>query len=134
MSDDLTVPAPATAVLTVLIRERLPSEFADVRVCTKIPNPRPGRIIRISRRPGGGMGDGGHTDVVLTLVECWAATEDDAEDLANLARAILKSARSHTVDGTFIRRWKEDSGPYSWPDESGQERFQFTGELRLKIG
>lgn len=76
----------------------------------------------------------GQTDQMFALVECWAATEDDAEDLANLVRAILKSSRSNTVLGTFVRSWKENSGPYRWPDESGQERFQFTGELLLKIG
>lgn len=133
MSDDLMVPASATVVLAALIRERLPTEYSDVRVCTKIPNPRPAHIVRVTRRPGGGMAASGHTDQVFALLECWADTEDDAEDLANLVRAVMKSARSRTVHGTFIRSWKEDSGPYPWPDESGQERFQFTGELLLKI-
>lgn len=134
MSDDLTVPAPATAVLAVLIRERLPAEFSTVWVGTQIPSPRPARIVRVARTPGGGMAAQGQTDQMFALVECWAATEDDAEDLANLVRAILKSSRSNTVLGTFVRSWKENSGPYRWPDESGQERFQFTGELLLKIG
>lgn len=133
MAEALTWPAPATAVLATLVRERLPAEFSDVWVGTKIPNPTHPRMVRVSRTAGGGMATHGQTDHVYALFECWADDEDGAEELANVVRAVLKSSPGHWAHDTFIRWWKENSGPYSWPDASDQVRFQFTGEILLKI-
>ncbi|MDV8066390.1 hypothetical protein R4P64_07725 [Rhodococcus sp. IEGM 1366] len=137
MSGDLIIPASAETVLATLIREQMPAHL-DVWVGTEAPNPRRsgvrGRKVRVSRTPGGGMAAHGRTDHVFALIECWADTEDEADDLAAVVRAIMKASRSRTVLGTFVRWWKENSGPYRWPDESDQERYQFTGELLLKIG
>lgn len=134
---DLNVPASAETVLATLIREQMPAHL-DVWVGTETPSPRtnPGHTlkVRVSRTPGGGMASHGQTDHVFALLECWADTEDEADDLAAVVRAIMKASRSRTVLGCFIRWWKENSGPYRWPDESNQERYQFTGELLLKIG
>ncbi|MCZ9635157.1 hypothetical protein [Rhodococcus sp. BH5] len=134
--NNLIVPASAETVLATLIQEQMPDHLV-VWVGTETPNPRtnPGHTlkVRVSRTPGGGMATHGQTDRVFALLECWADTEGEADDLAAVVRAIMRDSRSRTVLGTFIRSWKENSGPYRWPDESGQERYQFTGELLLKI-
>lgn len=133
---NLLIPASAETVLATLIREQMPDHL-DVWVGTETPNPRTGSTnalkVRVSRTPGGGMAPHGRTDHVFALLECWADTEDEADNLAAVVRAIMKASRSRTVLGTFIRWWRENSGPYRWPDESNQERYQFTGELLLKI-
>ncbi|KXF56143.1 hypothetical protein AXA44_02605 [Rhodococcus sp. SC4] len=134
MTTELFIPKPAQAVATTLITEGLPGSHSDVWVATKIPNPRQPRMIRPSRMPGGGLAANGATDRVRLLVECWADDEGDAEDLANVVRAVLNASPGRWALGAFVRHWKEDGGPYSWPDESGQERWQMTGELLLKVG
>lgn len=134
MSGPLFVPAPATEVAIALVRERLPDGFDDVLVSDRVPDDRPERMVRLSRLPGGGLAAAGATDVVRLLVECWSMDDGEAERLANVVRAVLASSRSHWAAGTFIRHWKEDGGPYEFPDTSGQARWQLTGELLLKVG
>ncbi|MFF2026563.1 hypothetical protein [Rhodococcus koreensis] len=131
---ELFIPKPAQLVAAAVVQEGLPSEFADVWVATKVPEPRRPRMVRATRMPGGGLTAHGATDTVRLLLECWGDDEEAAESLANVARAVLKASIGRTVADTFVRHWKEDGGPYPWPDESGQERWQLTGDLLLKVG
>lgn len=134
MSGPLFIPAPATEVAIALVREGLPEGYDGVLVSDEVPTTRPDRMVRLSRLPGGGLAAAGATDVVRLLVECWATDDGAAERLANVVRAVLTASRSRWAAGTFVRHWKEDGGPYEFPDTSGQARWQLTGELLLKVG
>ncbi|MBM4468165.1 hypothetical protein GS502_01340 [Rhodococcus hoagii] len=133
MNGPLFIPAPATEVAIALVRDGLPDECDDVLVSDQVPDTRPPRLVRLSRLPGGGLAAAGATDVVRLLVECWAPDDGTAERLANVVRAVLVASRSRWAVGVFIRNWKEDGGPYSFPDASGQARWQQTGDLLLKV-
>lgn len=98
------------------------------RVSTRIPNPRPARLVRVRRRGGP------RTDVVLEialmLMECWAATEPDAEALANLTAALFASLEGQTVAGAHITHAEILGGPSNDPDpDSESPRYTLTGQL-----
>ncbi len=122
-------PRSSLAIAVAAVKSLVPS---DVRVATKVPNPRPKKFVRISRI--GGSRTNPVTDQATLLFECWAATDVDAEELANLVSDSLPSVIGHWFDGSFVRHWRLTFGPVDHPDESGQARFQFQGELLIKIG
>ena len=101
-------------------------------VRTRVPNPRPAEFVRVERL--GGTRRNVVTDEALISVEAWAATEQDAHDLAQLARGWLHAAQGSTVAGFgTVYRVDELGGPAHSPDpESGQERFTFSVQLALR--
>ncbi|WP_125458782.1 hypothetical protein [Rhodococcus sp. 1168] len=103
-----------------------------VKVATRVPNPRPKKLVRISRI--GGTRSNPVTDQAVLLFECWASSDIEAEELANHVVDSLPSIRGRWFDGSFIRHWRLTFGPVDHPDESNQARFQFQGELLIKIG
>ncbi|EOM77905.1 hypothetical protein DW322_08835 [Rhodococcus rhodnii] len=134
MSAPLFVPKSATKVAIALVRDGLPGGHHDVLVTDAVPDERPSRLVRLSRIAGGGFTAHGATDTARFLVEVWGDDVDATEDLANVVRAVLRASRSRWAGGAFVRKWNEDTGPYPFPDESGQERWQMTGELLIKVG
>lgn len=102
-----------------------------VPVATKVPNPRPASFVRLARI-GGNRRDL-VTDMPVLVVECWAASEPDASDLATLARAHVAALAQETVNGAYVRSVEEVGGPVPFPDPvSGSPRYQFTVRLSLK--
>lgn len=130
----LAVPKSAQTVAVQAVTAHMPAEFADVWISDEVPNDRRPRMVRITRTPGGGMAPHGATDHARLIVECWANSDEEAELLANTVRAVLRTLRGRTAAGGFIRSWREDGGPYEWPDESQQCRWQLTGEMLIKVG
>lgn len=102
-----------------------------VVVATKVPNPRPDRFVKVTRT-------GGHqrdliTDLVQVTVECWAATDPDAADLARLVRAYVWMLAGTEAAGTWVRIVTEVGGPVAFPDpETNNPRYQFTAELNIR--
>ncbi|OZF05248.1 hypothetical protein CH302_01085 [Rhodococcus sp. 15-2388-1-1a] len=130
---ELAIPKSAQTVAVRAVTDHMPAGFEDVWISDKVPKRRRSRMIRITRTPGGGMASHGATDHARLIIECWADNDDDAELLANTTRAVLRNLIGRTAAGGFIRWWREDGGPYEWPDESGQARWQLTGEMLIKI-
>lgn len=104
---------------------------ADVWVATKIPNPRPDKLVRV-RRAGGPR-----TSLVIdnptVLIECWAETEVDAENLASLTAGIVASLDGETIDGHMILHSEILGGPVNDPDpDSATPRYTLTALLRTR--
>lgn len=122
-------PRSSLAIAVAAVQFLVP---ADVRVATKVPNPRPKKLVRISRI--GGSRSNPVTDQATLLFECWSGSDIEAEELANLVSDSLPSIIGRWYDGSFVRHWRLTFGPVDFPDESNQARFQFQGELLIKIG
>lgn len=116
-----------------LVRAYLAAEF-DARgdplpVVTRVPATRPARFIRLERVGGARLDR--ITDRPRIDVQCWGASEEDATDLAIVARALLfaipgwRGAVAYDVD--------EAGGPNTLPDPtSGHERVAFAVEVSLR--
>jgi hypothetical protein len=106
--------------------------YTDLHVGTRIPNPRPDRFVRVLRT--GGTRRNLVVDESQLTIEAWAESEQVAQDMAQLARAIVGAARGDVLDGVPIYRVDDvtgpgalPSGPVYTPDPiSQQPRFSFS--------
>lgn len=114
----------AEAVVVACLKGALPG----TKVATMVPNPRPDRLVRVTRT-GGGRRTVAHDDAMVT-VECWDKESADAASLANRVRAHLTNF--DTQDG-FVPREGEVSGPQFFPDPlTSNPRYQLTVIVRLR--
>lgn len=121
----------AAGLLTGHLADQLAAEAEPVPVVTKIPKPRPEKFIRL-RRTGGPRRDL-VTDQPQVTIEAWAGTDEEAHDLAQLARAILSGLPGTTIDGVAVYRVDELGGPVDLPDpDSAQSRYTFTIQVALR--
>ena len=123
---DLITPAPALAVAGQLLRPLL----APIPVQTKMPEPRPDRIVLV-RRPGGAMGNL-VTDRPTLIFHCWALDDVDAEQIASRVRALLKHHQFALVGDYTLHGWRE-AGCSEHPDPAvtTHARWQVTGTLGI---
>lgn len=112
----------------------LTAAFDDIPVSSKSPLLLPDKYIRVSR-VGGGL-TSLITDSARILVEAWAATVPEAEQICCEAIAALQNAQGTSVTydtdaEAFIRGFGNVDGPvdYADPDVPDKERWQFTGDL-----
>lgn len=112
--------------LRTLLAARSEPETDGVEVHGRVPNPRPTVFVQVRR-------DGGVSPVVVLdrprlTVRCWHTTEANAERLASITRALLK-----TLPGTgAIQRVRDVGGPAPAPDESGAPTYFFSVEITLR--
>lgn len=110
---------------------RLLDPVLPVPVRSKVPNPRPDSFVTI-RRTGGPRKDL-VTDNAQITVEAWAETEEEAHDLAQVARAHIGAASGSVVAGVAIYRVTEQAGPGILPDPvSDQPRYSQTFNIALR--
>ena len=123
----MSYPSPIATIRTYLNTKA--ADAADpVRAYGGVPNPRPSRFVRLMLA--------GTTDLSVAhrdarvVVECWEATEQDAERLADLVHEWL--CGMWTEDGHVPQGpdgWL--GGPYSQPDpDSETPRYTQTVILR----
>ena len=119
---------PDAALAAVLI---LRAGVDDTAVGTRVPNPREHPFVVVRRI--GGVRRNMVVDAAQLSVECWAATEEAAHDLAQLCRGLLHQAEGTTVDGITVYRMVEIGGPVLLPDpESADPRYVGTYELNTR--
>lgn len=126
MTTPVTFPDAAACAVTILNAALTPTVY------TRVPNPRPATFVRLSR--DGGIRRSVVVDQATLVVECWAASEEAAQDLAQLARAALHAAEATTV-GSYgtVYRVDEVAGLSFAPDpESDQPCYRFTVSLALR--
>lgn len=123
---DLFVFPDAAAVVCVALVEEL-----DVQAGTKVPNPRPTEFV-LARRTGGPRLNLVADDAQISI-ECWAATDEAAHDLAQRARSVVHAMRGTVVDGVTVYRVAEFTGPQDLPDPiSHQPRYVFTVSIAMR--
>lgn len=117
MSEVIVFPS-AEKILVAELKARL-----ALPVVTKVPNPRPPTFVRL-KKVGGTRRDV-VTDSPMVVVECWAPTSTEADDLSQLVRAHIFALAPDTV-----RKVREVAGPQDFPDPlSENPRYQFTVQI-----
>jgi hypothetical protein len=121
---------PADAVVVGYLSEQLAALGDSATVATKIPSPRPTRLVRITASGGGGT-----LRTVLSartvIVQCWEATEPDAGELAETCFGLLTWAWRN--DAGAIRSASVVGAPASFPDpDTSLPRYQFTLSLDIR--
>lgn len=125
MPDPILFPDAAEAVATYL------AEATEVRSVNTVPHPRPAEFLLI-RRVGGFARDLVMDDALI-VVEAWSATDGEASDLAQLARAHLLAIRNEFVGDTLVYRAVDASAPANLPDPlSSQSRFTATYTVTVR--
>lgn len=119
MPDPVLFLDAAAAVATHL------NDTLGVATAGKVPNPRPAEFYRVLRV--GGVAREKVMDDATIVVEAWAPTDEEADDLAQLARAHLLAMVNVTVADVLVYRVVDVAGPANLPDPlSNQSRSTAT--------
>jgi hypothetical protein len=101
------------------------ADALDVPVLSRVPTSRPAAFVVIRRV--GGVRRNEVTDEPMLVVECWAASDEAAADLAAAARAHVDTMVGQVVENVAVYDVTDVSGPQYLPDsESNQPRYSFT--------
>lgn len=115
-------------VEAVLIAE-LPGEIGDVRCVTELPADLEGSVPIVELARLGGPRRGA-LDFATVDFDCYAATRQQARDLAHRVGDALQRLRARKVTGGEITRVDIDSGPNWRPyDNTAIRRFGVTAQV-----
>lgn len=124
------VPAAAESVAVTIIRDGLAELGVPAVVATRYPKTDQ-TTVRVTVT--GGTTPNLVTDAPTILVECWSATEVEAEQLANSTFACLTRCPGSVYAGSWVRGWDPGSRPQNYPDpDTHMSRYQFTGVLNIR--
>ena len=126
----MTVPAVLHPSVVRLVRDHIATTL-QVQVGRKAPTTRPSRFVTVSRF--GGTRGTEVSDLPTIGIEAWAATPDDAEDLAQQARQAVHRMAGTVVGGVTVYRVTDVSAPNDLPHLSGHPRFAFTVQLHVRV-
>lgn len=119
----------AAEVYTRYLREQLVARGDMVQVGTRVPSPRPARLVR-AERIGGAQLDV-VTDRPRLDVHCWGATEADAADLMRVVRALTLAMPGWR--GAVVYDLAEVGGPNFLPDSAtSSPRYALAVELSIR--
>lgn len=129
---ELLAPPDAEAVVVAGLSSALSDRGDSAHVGTKVPNPRPPRLVRVSRT--GGRRQDLVTDAAQLTFECWDATAPDASDFCRLVYALVWAMQQSYVGGAWVRSVTEVGGPVFFPDpETDLPRYQFTASVDMRM-
>lgn len=111
-----------------LLKQKIPT----VPVSMDTPKNYPNTFITVGL-VGGGEGAQGTQNAPSFVFNCYALDAGGAEDLAELLRAVLKSAQFTRLGHVQFRAFTLEGGPYenSNPDVPGRRRWQFSGTYTM---
>lgn len=113
------------------LRAQLNTRGDTAKVATEVPNPRPPRLVKVTRT--GGPAEYPATDRPTLAVQCWAGTSPDASFLCRLVRALVWALPADPTHGADVRKVVEVGGPSFFPDPTTDlPRYQFSVELHTK--
>ena len=124
----ITLPS-ITAAFLAYMRDGMAARGKPLHVGTQVPNPRPAQFIRCLNS-GGARLSTGHGETLM-LVECWAATEVEADRIASIAYALAQAAEL-TAPHAYCPEGERGTiaAPYPLPDlDTGTPRTLFTVRL-----
>ncbi len=117
------------AALVSYLKVTLAERGDTAKVATKVPNPRPARLVRLVR--AGGLQRDRATDRPRVVLECWEATEPAAAALAKRVRAMIAGAAPGYVGGVWCDQ-VDDAGLAFSPDpDTATPRYLITAELHV---
>lgn len=136
MTTDVVLFPDAAAVAIDYLRAELADRATDIPVVKDVPKPRPAVFVTVRR--GGGVRQTVVSDNPILLVECWGdpdsgTGDEQAQDVAQLCRALLFAMAGTVQSGTAVYRVGEVAGPNDLPDPlSEQPRVVFTVQVHLR--
>lgn len=100
---------------------------SDVEVPTRTGH----RFVRVTR--SGGPRAHIVADGAQMVVQCWDSDEVAAAELLQLVRALVWAMAGTDVDGTWVYRVQEFSGPVNYPDpDTDMPRYQISMNVSMK--
>jgi hypothetical protein len=100
-------------------------------VSSRIPNPRPASLIRVTRV--GGTEANMVQERAILLIECWGATQQQAWDLVSAAYRVLQGRDPLEYNGIELGS-RSCSSPVNYPDPStSSPRYQFQLETTVNL-
>lgn len=96
-----------------------------VGISGKVPKDRPAQFVKVTLT-GNHRVDLAYREAQLTF-ECWAPSDSEASDLAELAYARMFAVAGETINGSHVRKVVHIGGPSNFEDPQSQSsRYQFT--------
>jgi hypothetical protein len=125
------LPADVEAVAVAFLDAQLAARGqAAVHVATRVPNPRPASLVRVFLA---GNNRSRPLDSHLVVLDCWAATEGAASDLARLVAGLIEAMPGETVAGHYVYHAELVGGPVNLPDpDSASPRYSVTARIVLR--
>jgi hypothetical protein len=109
----------------------LKAHISNVIIATKVPDPRPTKLIKVTRVGGSKLRL--NADSPVLVFECWGSTTIEASELARLARAYIDAMAGEKVNGVWVFKVREVGGPAYFPDpDSSLPRYQFSVAIDMK--
>lgn len=100
-------------------------------ISSDVPAPRTGPVVTVLR--AGGNRQNLISDGALLVFQAWADTKEEAYDLIKLVRAHVHAMPGNSINGTWVYKVTEASGPIYLPEPDDKTpRYQFTAQLRLR--
>ena len=126
---EILAPPAVDALVVAYLQIRLPAEFG-VHVSTRIPNPRPDALVRVTLTGGAGRSSVAlHTASVS--VEAWGPDIPAASNLARYVDALLFAAPGEIADLYAVRPL---GAVQYYPDaDTGAERYMGSYELVTRV-
>jgi hypothetical protein len=122
----------AVAVVNPYLRAALAAAGQAVPVVSRVPSDRPDKFVRV-QRTGGPETFPGVMDGAQVTVDCWAADDGAAMDLAQLARKLIHDMPGTVQSGVSVHRVVEFGGPNDLPDPvSNAPRVTFTVQIQMR--
>ena len=120
-------PPALKSMVTLLV-----SKMAPVPVSQDVPTDRPNKFIVVDRVGGSEIAHG-TVSVPIFVFQCYALNTGDAEELAELLLAELKSAQFTVVGDVQFRNFSLVGSPQHFPDPQVQDRrrWQMTGTFAI---
>ncbi|WP_378736057.1 hypothetical protein [Nocardia brasiliensis] len=127
---ELVVYPAIEALVVAYLSARLAARGDLAVVATKVPNPRPDRLVRVSAAGGGN--DRRILASRMVIIECWDLREPEAAQLAELCHALLLSAPRDPQEPR-IRAAVTAGAPVNHPDpDTRHPRYQATVSLDVR--
>lgn len=130
MTETVILPDVVAIVISHL-NDTLPARGYAVDVLPRVPTPRPVSFVLVRRV--GGVRRSIVSDAATLTIEAWAARDEDAHDIAQQCRALIRDMRGTVVDGVPVYGVQEFAGPALLPDpDSDSPRYTQTVEVHAR--
>lgn len=127
---EVIAPVDAEAAVVAGLKAAYLSRGMTVKVGTKVPNPMPSAVVRVSLVDSARITLLHHQASIL--VECWADSESAASDLARTTYALIFALEGEEVGGKWVAQVTEMGGVVNFADlDAGVPRYQFTVDLLI---
>jgi hypothetical protein len=124
---EAVAPIDAEALMVSHLTAQLATRGITATVATRVPNPRPTHMVRISLADTLRQTLGHFYSRVI--VECWAPTEVEASTLARTAYGVVTAMEGEDTATDWVAGVVTVGGPVNFPEPEVGPRYQFTADV-----